>query len=171
MDTSREDVGIAIRSAFFRKGTKQKFSLLALIFISILLIFAETIETKPLNKIRSFIKDIVYRSATAVSFPAQSFESVSNFVESHLNLYSNYKQLKAENETLKNNISSSDFLKLENSQLKELIEEQIESPSNIISARVIFDKQSPYLNSFVINIGTNKNLKNGLAVLDKKNFV
>ena len=31
METSREDVGIAIRSAFLRKGTKQRFSLFALV--------------------------------------------------------------------------------------------------------------------------------------------
>ncbi|SVC61535.1 uncharacterized protein METZ01_LOCUS314389, partial [marine metagenome] len=30
MDTSREDVGISIRSAFLRKGIQQRFSLFAL---------------------------------------------------------------------------------------------------------------------------------------------
>ena len=61
MDTSRDDVGISIRSAFLRKGTQQRFSLFVLAVISILLIFFDTIDTKPINKIRSFIKDIVYR--------------------------------------------------------------------------------------------------------------
>ena len=37
METSRDDVSIAIRSAFFAKGTKQKFSLLALVVLSVLL--------------------------------------------------------------------------------------------------------------------------------------
>ena len=35
----------------------------------------------------------------------------------------------------------------------------------------MLDKQSPYLNSFIINIGSNKNIKNGMAVLDGKNFI
>ena len=35
----------------------------------------------------------------------------------------------------------------------------------------MIDKQSPYLNSFIINIGSNKNIKNGMAVLDGKNFI
>ena len=39
MDTSREDVGIAIRSALIDKGTKQKFSLFALVILSIIFIF------------------------------------------------------------------------------------------------------------------------------------
>ena len=63
------------------------------------------------------------------------------------------------------------FLELENSQLRKLIDEQVKSSSDLVSARVILDKQSPYLNSFVINIGNNKNIKNGMAVLDGKNFI
>ena len=58
MDTSRDDIGIAIRSAFIQKGSKQRFSLLALILISVILIFLETIEAKPLNFFRSIIKDV-----------------------------------------------------------------------------------------------------------------
>ena len=73
MDTSREDVGISIRSAFLRKGTQQRFSLFALTIISILLIFLETIDTKPLNTIRSFIKDIIYRTAVVSNYPTKIF--------------------------------------------------------------------------------------------------
>ena len=35
----------------------------------------------------------------------------------------------------------------------------------------MIEKQSPYLNSFIINIGKNKKIKNGLAVLEEKNFI
>ena len=80
-------------------------------------------------------------------------------------------KLKKENDDLKNKISETDFLELENSQLRKLIEEQISSSSNLMSARVMLDKQSPYLNSFIINIGGNKNIKNGMEVLDGKNFI
>ena len=171
METSREDVGIAIRSAFLRRGTQQRFSLFVLVILSVVLIFAETIETRPLNKVRSFVKDVVYRSATIVSFPLKNVNNLVGFLENHLNLYSNYNELIKENNELKNNISKTDFLELENSQLRKLIDEQIESPSNLVSARVMIDKQSPYLNSFVINIGNNKGIKNGMAVLDGKNFI
>ena len=72
MDTSREDVGIAIRSAFLAKGTKQKFSLFALIILSIVFLFVETIDIKPLNYFRSFIKDAIYRGSLVVSAPSKS---------------------------------------------------------------------------------------------------
>ena len=171
MDTSREDVGISIRSAFLRKGTQQRFSLFVLIIISILLIFLETINTKPLNKIRSLIKDVVYRGAVVATFPNKIFSGSYNSVQDHFSLYRDYNELKKENEELKNKKSKSDFLELENSQLRKLIDEQVQSESNLVSARVLLDEQSPYLNSFVINIGANKDIKNGMAVLDGKNFI
>ena len=171
MDTSREDVGIAIRSAFITKGSKQRFSLFALVVLSIVLIFVETIKTKPLNYVRAFIKDTIYRGSLVVSIPSKSIAGFNNYFRDHVNLYSNYNQLKKENEELKNNISKSDFLELENVQLRKLIEEQISSPSNLVSSRVLLDKQSPYLNSFIINVGSNKGIKNGMAVLDGKKFI
>tara|TARA_Y100000590_G_scaffold72405_1_gene79488 strand:- start:580 stop:1419 length:840 start_codon:yes stop_codon:yes gene_type:complete len=171
MDTSRDDVGIAIRSALLDKGTKQKFSLFVLIIISILFIFLETIESKPLNYARSFIKDTIYRSALVASAPSKGFDSLTNSIKNHINLYDNYLELKKENIELKNYTSKSDFLELENNQLRKLIEEQVTTNSNLISARVMLDKQSPYINSFIINAGSNKSIKNGMAALDGKNFI
>ena len=171
MDTSREYVGIVIRSALIDKGTKQRFSLFVLIIVSIVLLFVETIEAKPLNYLRSFIKDTIYRGSLAVSIPFKSFNSIAENVSTHMSLYENYSKLKIENYELKNNISKSDFLELENTQLRKLIEEQAASSSNLVSARVMLDKKSPYLNSFIINVGSNKGIKNGLAVLDGNNFI
>ena len=106
-----------------------------------------------------------------VSMPTKSFGSLTDSLNEHISLYNNYTELKKENTELRNNISKSDFLELENAQLRKLIEEQVETQSNLVSARVMLDKQSPYLNSFVINIGSNKNIKNGMEVLDGKNFI
>ena len=171
METSREDVGIAIRSAFLRKGTQQRFSLFALIVFSIILIYVETIKTKPLDYLRSFIKDTIYRGSVIVSYPSKGFKSVFGAVENHLNLFNKNIKLKKENAQLKEQIFDPDFLIFENKQLRKLLDEQVTSSANFVSARVILDKQSPYLNSFIINSGSNKKIKNGMAVLDGKNFV
>ena len=171
MDTRREDVGITIRSAFLAKGTKQRFYLFALAILSSIFIYLETIEAKPVSYIRSFIKDAIYRGSVIVSTPPKAIGNFTNYLASYINLKDSYYELKKENDKLKNSISKSDYLELENSQLRKLIEEQIESPSNFASARVMLDKQSPYNNSFIINIGSNKDVKNGMAVLDGKNFV
>jgi len=171
MDTSRDDVGIAIRSAFLRKGTQQRFSLFALTVLCLILIFFENFQTIPLNIFRSVIKDIVYRGAVVASFPSKAFSKSFNFFENHFTVYSEYNELVREHDELKGSITKSDFLEMENNQLRKLIDEQVESPSNLLSARVMLDKQSPYLNSLVINIGSNKSIMNGMAVLDGKNFI
>ena len=171
MDTSREDVGIAIRSAFLRKGTQQRFSLFALVVLAVAFLFIETLDNKPLNYLRSFIKDSIYRGSLIISSPSKGADYLFVKIENHFNLYKDYTQLKEENIKLKSNISQSNFLELENTQLRKLIEEQVASPSNLVSARVMLDKTSPYLNSFIINTGSNKNIKNGMAVLDGKNFI
>ena len=171
METSREDVGIVIRSAFLRKGTQQRFSLLALIIFSVILIYVESIETRPLNYLRSFIKDTIYRSAVIVSYPSKGFKGVSSAVGNHLNLFNENIKLKEENALLKEQIYDPGFLIFENKQLRRLLDEQVASSANFISARVMLDKQSPYLNSFIINHGSNKEIKNGMAVLDGKNFI
>ena len=85
MDTSRDDVGIAIRSAFLKRGTQQRFSLFALVLLSILLLFFEKIETKPTNYFRSLVKDSIYRVSVIASSPAKGLNNVSNFFQEHFN--------------------------------------------------------------------------------------
>ena len=171
METSRDDFSIAIRSAFLKRGAQQKFSLFALIIFSIILIFIDTIETKPLNYLRSVIKDTIYRGSVIVSSPSRGFKITVNAVQDHINLYSEYNQLKEENVQLKDQVYDPNFLIFENKQLRKLLDEQVASSVNLVSSRVMLDKQSPYLNSFIINGGSNKKIKNGMAVLDGKNFI
>ena len=171
MDTSREDFGIVIRSAFLRKGTQQKFSLFILIIFSVILLMVDSIDIKPLNYVRVFVKDTIYRGSLIASSPSKGINFLINNAKEHFKLESNYIKLKKENVQLKEKIHETDFLFLENNQLRKLIDEQASSKSNLVSARVIFNKQSPYLNSFIINIGSNKNIKKGMAVLDGKNFI
>ena len=168
MDTSRDDFGIALRSAFLAKGTKRRFSLFFFVVISVIIIFAETIENKPLNIFRSIIKDVIYRTSVVVSTPGKLLNNVSILIAEHNNLFKNFNNLKIENEKLKESIANIDYLKLENNQLRKLIEEEETSKSNYVSARVMLDKKSVYLNSFVINIGSNKNIKKPCNKAHKK---
>ena len=67
----------------------------------------------------------------------------------------NSDQLKLQNE----------FLTAENEKLRELLDESINSQE--IFARVLIDKDSPYLKSVVLNKGTKDNVKIGMAVIDE----
>ena len=171
METSREDFGIAVRSAFLRKETKQRFSLFLLVIASLVLLFFDSLESKPISFVRSFVKDTIYRGSLITSSPIKGAKYVTTKVSGHLKLFQKYSKLQEDYSQLKNEISKSDFLELENTQLRKLINEQIESNSNLVSSRVMLDKQSPYLNSYVLNSGSNKKIKKGMAVLDGKNFI
>ena len=109
MNPEREDVGIAIRSAFLVRGTKQKFSLFALIILSILLILVDSFNIKPVNFIRSFVKDTIYRGSLIISTPSRNFDILKTYISDHINLYENYKNLERENQKMKGDISKTDF--------------------------------------------------------------
>ena len=68
MEPSRDDFVIAIRSAFLKKGTKQRFSLLGLLFFSIFLIVLGKFNFTAINYLKITINEVVYR----VSFIAKS---------------------------------------------------------------------------------------------------
>ena len=100
--TSRDDFSIAIRSAFLRKGNKQKFSLLALIIASIVLLSLESINSKSLNFVRSAIKDVIYRTSFITSIPGNTIGPIFTSIQSHLKIYEKYELIKLELQKLKN---------------------------------------------------------------------
>ena len=62
-ETGRDDFIIAIRSAFLKKGTRQKFSLFTLLIISVLVLSLEYFKTGPINKFRSISKDLIFKGS------------------------------------------------------------------------------------------------------------
>ena len=62
MASSRDDFIIAIRSAFLKKSTQQKFSLITLLLISVFTILLSNLDFKIIRYIKIGINEIVYRS-------------------------------------------------------------------------------------------------------------
>ena len=169
--SSRDDFSIAIRSAFIKKGNKQKFSLLALIIASIILLSLETLNSKPLSIVRTTFKDIIYRISFMASLPSNFTGSVFNTIEGHFKIYQEYDSLKIELEKYKDEQKKISFLKTENDKLKKNIGiEEVLAHETIIS-KVLLDKDSPYLKSIVLNKGFNSDLKKGMPVLDGQNLI
>ena len=69
MASSRDDFIIAIRSAFLKKSTQQKFSLLTLVFISVGIIFLSSLDFRAIRLLKVGINELVYRSTFVVSIP------------------------------------------------------------------------------------------------------
>ena len=170
MASSRDDFVIAIRSAFLKKSTKQKFSLLTLVFLSIFIIVLSGINFSPINKIKSFINEIVYRSSFVVSIPENFIKNYYLKIKTYSNFYNNYENNKIKLEHLKSKEISSKIIVSENNELKNLIEDYTLS-SNKILAKVIVDHKSPFLKTIIINKGSSEGVKIGTNIFDEKYLV
>jgi len=164
MEPSRDDFIIAIRSAFLKKDTKQKFSLLGLLFFSILLIVLGKYNFTAINYLKITIKEVVYRISFVVSLPEKYIAYSYRAVEDHIRFYNDYNLKKEELEKLKSEKYETIFLKAENKRLKKVLDD-INYSSELVIAKVIIDKQSPFLRSIIINKGSKNNINKGMAVL------
>ena len=164
MATGRDDFVIAIRSAFLKKKDKQKFSLLTLIVLSIFVIVLSNFNFKAIQFVKLGINEVIYRSSHIASIPENKLKEITSKFKSHMDLYESHQKdlIKIENsDQLK---LQNEFLTAENKKLRELLDESINSQE--IFARVLIDKDSPYLKSVVLNKGTKDKVKIGMAVID-----
>jgi rod shape-determining protein MreC len=169
MASSRDDFVIAIRSAFLKKSYQQKFSLLTLIFLSFIIIILGSFNFKAIQYIKIGINEVVYRSSFIVSIPENYFKNLNIKIEEHTNLYNQFKKIEIELKNLKEKKLSNDFLVLENNKLRELINETVQSED--MYAKVLVDKDSPYLKSIILNKGSKNNVKIGMAIVDNSYLV
>ena len=170
MASSRDDFIIAIRSAFLKKSTKQKFSLLTLVFISIFIIILSGINSTPVKKLKIFINEIVYRSSFIVSIPENFIINSYYGIKEYSSFYKDYSSNKNELENLKSKEISSEIIISENKELKNLIEDYTLS-SNKILAKVIVDHMSPFLRTIIINKGSSEGIELGTNIYDKNYLV
>ena len=170
MASSRDDFIIAIRSAFLKKETKQKFSLLTLLFISILIISLSSFNFKIINNLRSIINEIVYRSSFIVSLPENLVVNSYVKIVEYSNFYAEYKLNKSELTNFKSKEVLNEIIISENKELKNLIEDFTLTTSKIL-AKVIVDHDSPFLKTIIINKGSQDGLKIGTNVFDKNYLI
>ena len=169
MVKGRDDFVIALRSVFLKKKDQQKFSLISLIILSVVIIILSNFNFKPIQLVKLGINEVIYRSSYVVSVPENKIKEVISEFKSHLDFYKNHQ-----NQLIK--IENTDEIKVlntiltaENKRLRELIDESINSED--IFARVLIDRESPYLKSIVLNRGTKDNVKMGMAVMDRNYLV
>ena len=88
MQPSRDDFVIAIRSAFLSKSAQQRFSLLLLIFFSLILISLSKFNFKAIDYVRMSFKEIAYRSSFIVSIPEKYIKIgyYSKYAEKYYNI-------------------------------------------------------------------------------------
>ena len=166
MAASRDDFVIAIRSAFLKKGNKQRFSLLFLIFFSVVLIAFSKINLPGINYLTISLNEIVYRSSFIVSIPEKKIKEFGIRIKEHYVLYNEYNSVKEKLTKLESEKYQTEFIIKENKRLKELIEEYVYISDELV-AKVLIDKKSPFLRSIILNKGSKDEVMLGMAVLDK----
>jgi len=170
MVASRDDFIIAIRSAFLKKGNKQRFSLIGLIFFSIGLLIVSKINLPATNYLKVTLNEIVYRSSFIVSVPEKKIQDLTITIKNHYSVYNDYQSLKEKVKILQAKKYETQFLEEENKRLKKTINEYIYNSEELI-AKVLIDKKSPFLKSIIVNKGSKDDVKLGMAVIDRTYLV
>ena len=170
MNVSRDDFVIAIRSAFLKKQTKQKFSLLSLITLSIIILILSSFDYKIIKTVRSGINEIIYRGSFVISAPEKIVKNLNTEIRNHFGLYSNSKKLENELNEYRSQKISLDILKFENQKFRQQLDDYLIS-TEIVFSKIIIDNKSPFLRTIVINKGSRDGIKSGMAVLDQQYLV
>ena len=167
MSAGRDDFGIAFRSALLQKGAANKFSLIFLIFLAIIIFFLDVYSFGIMKPIRSIVNDGIYRVSLVASTPSKFFPSLSEDVLNLMNIKNENKRLRTELEVYKKKEFNLEYVVEQNKSLKQLIDDETLFEENIIIAKVLLDKDSPYLQSIIINKGSKAGVLKGMPVLDR----
>ena len=166
MSSSRDDFTIAIRSALLQRGARQKFSLFFLICLSLLIFFLETFEFKFMKNFRSLLNDGIYRVSSLASSPKDFVFYLNDKIKYHIFIYSENKTLKEELEKLRTKDFQLKFLTTQNKYLKDFLTSSEDIGNETILAKVLLDKDSPFLKSILVNRGSQSGIKKGMPVVD-----
>ncbi len=170
MQASRDDFVIAIRSAFLKKENKQKFSLLALIFLTFIILVSEKLNFKPIDYLKISLREVAYRSTFIVSVPENFVKKSYVTIINHFNVYDENKLLKEKLDFELSKNYNFEYILEENKRLKSTIEETNILTSEIIG-KILVDKKSPFLRSVIINRGSKDRVELGMAVMDKSYLI
>ena len=170
MAASRDDFVIAIRSAFLKRDTQQRFSLVALILFCITLIVLSRFNFPAINYLKVSLNEIIYRASFIASIPEQQIKKSTIIIKEHFELYDEYKTTKNKLENLEAKEFNINFVISENKRLRTLIDEYVTDTEKLIG-KVLLDKNSPFKKSIIINKGSKDDVVMGMAVLDKEYLV
>jgi rod shape-determining protein MreC len=168
MASNRDDFSIAFRSALLQRGAAQKFSLFFLLLLAIFIFFLDTYGFSFMKPVRAVINDGIYRVSLVASSPSRFFPQATKGVTNLINIKNENVKLKNELEVYKQKELKVEFLTNQNKNLKKFLDsDQSLFTENIIVAKVLIDKSSPYLKSIIINRGSHSGVLKGMPVLDK----
>ena len=165
MSVSRDDFSIAFRSALLQIGGAQKFSILSLIILAIFIFFLDVYGFTIVKTTRSIINDVIFRITYITSSPSRLMPNLGKGIADHLNLKKENEKLREVLENYKSLDLNLEYLTNENKNLRKVLNaENIINAKDIVLAKVLVDRNSPFLKSIIINKGTQSGIKKGMPV-------
>ena len=174
MSSSRDDFGIAFRSALLQRGAAQKFSLVFLIIVASIIFFLDIYGFAFMKPLRSIVNDGIYRVSLVASSPSRFIPKATGSITSLFNIKSENEKLKKALEVYRQKELSVEYLTNQNKNLRKILESDetlFQFQSNTILSKVLIDKSSPYLKSIIINRGSSSGILKGMPVMDKDYLV
>ena len=166
MSSSRDDFGIAIRSALLKKGARQKFSLVFLLIIATIIFLLDSYQFKVIQFTKIIINDGIYRLTNISTAPLKLLPQIKDKIKETAFAINENKELKAEIQNFKNKEFQVEFLKNQNDSLRRILDSDAKIKGESILAKVLLDKDSPYLKSIIINRGSKSGIIKGMPVVD-----
>ena len=165
MSVSRDNFSIAFRSALLQRGGAQKFSILSLVFLAIFIFFLDVYGFGVVKTARGIINDVVFRITYIASSPTRFMPSAGKGLTDHFNLKKENEKLKQVIENYKSLNLNLEYLTNENKNLRKVLDaKNIGNAKHIVLAKVLVDRNSPFLKSIIINKGTQAGIKKGMPV-------
>ena len=172
MSVSRDDFSIAFRSALLQRGGAQKFSILSLIILAIFIFFLDVYGFTAVKMARSLINDVVFRVSYIASSPSRLMPNLGKGIAGHLNLKEENEKLREVIENYKSLDLNLEYLTNENKNLRKVLNaENTIRAKDIVLAKVLVDRNSPFLKTIIINKGTQSGIKKGMPVTQNNYLV
>ena len=163
--SGRDDFVIAIRSAFLKKENKQKFSLSALIILTLIILVLGKHNFKVVEYLKITLREVAYRSSFIVSIPENFIKDSYITSKNHFFVYEENIDLKKKLKIQSAKNYNIEYILAENKRLRSEIDD-LDYSSDEIIAKVLIDKQSPFLKSIIVNKGSMEKVKLGMSVMD-----
>ncbi len=148
------------------KGWVQRFALGLLVAAAIGLMILGKTGAPIVERLRLTISDTVVPVLDALSRPVASARAVIDEVRGLVNLRSENARLQSENERLRHWQVVARKLDQENTAIRGLLAFAADPRPAFITARVVADSGGAFVRTALINVGADRGVRNGQAVID-----
>jgi rod shape-determining protein MreC len=126
----------------------------------------DTNQFKVIKFTKILINDGIYRLTNISTAPFKFLPIINDKIKETTFAVKQNKALKAELKKFQNKEYQVEFLKNQNDNLRRILDSDIKIKGESILAKVLLDKDSPYLKSIVINRGSKSGISKGMPVVD-----